>query len=462
MDVRQQRDRKLQRLMQFTDTLSTDLFGKMWSPTLTTTAGEHIVATQTRLLRASTKAALAIGDYRYTKHAKQYAIDPWALGTNCTRTLKAMGITVEMDVTVPGGGAGGAGSAAAAAGAAGAEAIAGLAGGADVDDALGRRAIKSLKRLERRLFDTLQCAVLQFAAPMPPEEVDRALCGCGRDASPFDALASARVRALAGSSGIHWRPGAELGAERAAGAARLRRYDDEAVAPAPAAVGDVPSGTAAVDADARAGPAAGSKPALAAFSFRRARGLSSGLGGGGGAGSSCSTVMTGGAGASSVSARAALSSSNVHADVRGAYEALFGEQLDRLVMSAQLRTAQVAVLHEALTKSRLQPALLEEDVAYELARVCAARYDEPKKESSRLSGFGWTNLHLATHMDRYLRTRLQAFGMVLRTQDAAALISSLGADDDGLTRSFSKAAGMVRTCERLEEDAAAAAQAEDG
>jgi serine/threonine protein kinase len=39
---------------------------------------------------------------------------------------------------------------------------------------------------------------------------------------------------------------------------------------------------------------------------------------------------------------------------------------------------------------------------------------------------------------------------------AAALPVPMGAEEDGLTRSFSQAAGMVRTCERLEEDAAAA------
>lgn len=149
--------------------------------------------------------------------------------------------------------------------------------------------------------------------------------------------------------------------------------------------------------------------------------------------------------------------------MRGCYDALLSEQVSRLVLSAQLRSSQIHALYKALGEARLMPAMVSEDLAEELARICGSRYDEPKKESSRLRGFGWTHLHLATHMDRALRGKLAALATVLRTRDASALSSSLavvGADDrggDDAVRCFADAADMVLECDAAEAAAHAAA-----
>jgi len=63
---------------------------------------------------------------------------------------------------------------------------------------------------------------------------------------------------------------------------------------------------------------------------------------------------------------------------------------------------------------RLTPRHIEVDVAAELTRTSALRYDEWTKESDRMYGFGWSNDKLREHIQRFMRQKLEMASVVIR------------------------------------------------
>ena len=113
-------------------------------------------------------------------------------------------------------------------------------------------------------------------------------------------------------------------------------------------------------------------------------------------------------------------------DVRGQIEAILGEHVSRLLASGHLLKSEIDDLTAALRESKLLPDQIEADLAEELKSLCNLRYEIANAESRRLDGFGWSVNHMQQHMERFMKSKLEQMGTVLRTKKKIDVPKTLG------------------------------------
>ena len=97
---------------------------------------------------------------------------------------------------------------------------------------------------------------------------------------------------------------------------------------------------------------------------------------------------------------------------RTALDELFQQQRQRLATVAG--TERVTAAFEALTAMNLDAEAIDKRCCVELQQILGKKYDDPIA-SSRLAGYGWTTAHVKDHMRRFLQSRIQHAGQVMRS-----------------------------------------------
>lgn len=115
---------------------------------------------------------------------------------------------------------------------------------------------------------------------------------------------------------------------------------------------------------------------------------------------------------------------NEDCNVRGKLEEILSEQCSRLLASGSLDDRSIKSALQELSKKRLTPELIEEDLCKELKLICSYRYDCAMLSSNRLEGFGWSLEHMKKHMKRVLKSKMNSISTVFRTHMKVTALES--------------------------------------
>ena len=97
---------------------------------------------------------------------------------------------------------------------------------------------------------------------------------------------------------------------------------------------------------------------------------------------------------------------------RAALDELFEQQRVRLTTVAG--PERVASAFAALAGMNLDAESIDKRCCLELQQILTKKYEDPIA-SSRLAGYGWTTAHVKDHMRRFLQSRVQHAGQVMRS-----------------------------------------------